>query len=375
MDPAQRKVNTSALENKAWRYDNSSGWGSEFQINTTTGDHKSPIVSIVYDATNPSNPFNGRFMVVWENNVPPVINVLARRYDNLGNALDPAQRKVNTSALENKKPEVSAAFDGSFVVVWENKDPDKNTNPNKDSKILAQQFNASGAAVNGELLISASGPGENKKPHIGTANSPSATVSFVIAWENKTTGNVYTRRYDASGAALDNNPVSVGQLGTQLNTLSAGPTLTVGADGRYAIAWEDKNAKDVLVRLYDAAGNPVTAVQQINTSSGQHKKPQISMAADGSFVVVWEAKTATDVYARRYDASGNAIGGEIVVNTPSPLITQKKPIIAMAPKDGTFIVAWEENGTNSNTIGSRLFRSSGVRVRVLNWTEVPNRGS
>ncbi len=276
------------------------------------------------------------------------------------------------------------------MVVWENKDPDKNTNPNKDSKILAQKFDPSGDPVfSNDLQISASGPGENKKPQIGSAKSPPATVSFVIAWEYKTknppTGNVYTRRYDASGASLDTAPVPVGQLDPNAPALSAGPTLTVGADGRYAIAWEDKDASDVLVRLYDAEGNPVTAVQHINTSSGQHKKPQIAMATNGSFVVVWEAKTATDVYARRYDALGNAIGGEIVVNTTTPL-DQKKPVIAMAP-DGAFVVAWEDKNTKEirgqrynklgNAAGSEFSvndPAGGGGVRVLNWTEVPNRG-
>ncbi|MFQ5501555.1 MAG: hypothetical protein ACE5EQ_04555 [Phycisphaerae bacterium] len=320
-------------------------------------------------------------MVVWENKVPPVVNVLARRYDKLGNDLDPAQRKVNTAVYENKKPDVSASLDGSFVVVWENKNPDKVANPNKDSKILAQQFDPSGVAVNGELTISASGPGENKKPHIGTAKSPPATVSFVIVWENKTTGNVFTRRYDASGNPLG-APDPVGTLDL-LNLLSKGPDIAVGADGRYAIAWEDDDARDVLVRLYDAAGNPVTGVQHVNTSSGQHKKPQVSMAADGSFVVVWEAKTATDVYARRYNASGNAISGEIVVNTTT-LLEQKKPIITMAP-DGAFVVVWEDK--NTKEISGQRFdvsgnpkcpefsvnKNSSCGVRVLNWTEVPNR--
>ncbi|MFQ5430369.1 MAG: hypothetical protein ACE5E1_08680 [Phycisphaerae bacterium] len=340
----------------ARRY-NASGYtlGDIFQVSTTAGDNKKPSVAMAAD---------GSFIVAWENKTNT--SVMARRYDTAGNAVG-AEFQVNSSSGEHKEAQVSAAPDGSFVVVWKVKVSGTVEN------VLARRYTASGTPIGAEFQVN-TGTGKNKKPSVGV----SSTGAFVVVWENKDSGDVLMRRYDSSGTALG-APVTVGQLDAT-GVLSAGPTVAVASDGRFVIAWEDKNAKDLLVRAYDATGAPLGTATQVNVSTGEHKKPRVAIAPDGSFVVAWESKTSDTIQARRYNGSGTALGGQFQVNTSTS--KQKDPAIAVAP-DGSFIVTWQDKGIKE-ILGQR-YDATGAAVgaefnvnnaagglKVIQWREVPN---
>jgi hypothetical protein len=113
-------------------------------------------------------------------------------------------------------------------------------------------------------------------------------------------------------------------------------------DGGFVIAWEgsDGNRKGILAQRYDASGLAIGGEFRVNTArAGDQAKPSIAMGTDGAFVVAWEGVDADrkGVFARRFTASGAAIGGEFRVNAATSG-DQDEPTAAIAG-DGSFVIA------------------------------------
>jgi hypothetical protein len=92
--------------------------------------------------------------------------------------------------------------------------------------------------------------------------------------------------------------------------------------------------------------------------------PDIAMNASGQFVVVWQSEEQdgddAGVFAQRYNPSGQPVGGEFQVNTMTTG-DQYSPSVAIR-NDGSFVVAWEDNGGNQNQAHYRAFTADGNPV-------------
>ncbi len=92
--------------------------GTEFQVNTYTGDLES--LPVVASATN------GDFVIAWiHRNTGGSPAILAQRYDSDGVRRDAAFR-VSSYTVTEYFPSITATADGQFVVVWENFPQDGN---------------------------------------------------------------------------------------------------------------------------------------------------------------------------------------------------------------------------------------------------------
>jgi hypothetical protein len=121
------------------------------------------------------------------------------------------------------------------------------------------------------------------------------------------------QRFGAAGNALGSE--------TLVNTTTAGfqdtPSVTLDADGDFAVAWEGPGAGDVegvFTRDFSAAGDPLASEIRVNvTTADQQQVPWISSDADGDFVVSWETDYAVsdteDVFARRFARGAPGPGG------------------------------------------------------------------
>jgi len=228
------------------------------------------------------------------------------------------------------------------------------------SLCLSAQAFAQAQPSGGEIVVNQSS-NEHKDSSVAIASDG----SFVVTWTDDDAETVIARRFDATGSPL------TGEF--QINSSSAEhkkPRIAMTGDGRFAIVWEaeddDEDDKNVLARVFDASGSPVTGEFQVSASSDENKKPSIAMASDGTFIVTWENKVEDEgddhedektIWARRFDAAGTALAAAFEVSTSSDEL--KSPSIAMAG-DGRFAIAWETD--DDEDVFARLFDASGNAV-------------
>lgn len=139
------------------------------------------------------------------------------------------------------------------------------------------------------------------------------------------------------------------------------PDLSMGADGRFAIAWEsDREADgifDIRVGVYGSDGLVLIEPRNANSSnSGQQLKPAVGIDAAGGFVVVWEDDSnSNDLYnvrGRGFNADGTERFAQFNINASSRG-QQLKPDVGV-DKDGNFVVVWEDDGNEDSEFDVRM---------------------
>jgi hypothetical protein len=158
----------------------------------------------------------------------------------------------------------------------------------------------------------------------------------------------------------------------QMNEVTAGgqtaPRTARHADGRFVVVWESPTASglDIVARLFDADGLPVTGDFRVNTYTPSHQyAPATAAAANGEFVVVWTSVgqdgSLRGVFGQRLGANGAPLGSEFAINTQT-LDRQWWPRVATAPS-GDFVVVWDSQGQDGheNGIFGQCFTSDGAR--------------
>lgn len=154
------------------------------------------------------------------------------------------------------------------------------------------------------------------------------------------------------------------------------PAVAIAGDGSFVVVWEsfvspedDASLRSIQARRYSAAGAPLAAQFQVNTTTAEEQKsPAVAMNAAGAFVIAWEsdslagAGTDFDIRARIYDAAGTPDGGDFLVNATTSQ-EQLDPAVAMRA-DGSFDVVWESDvdltASEDKEILYRAFNSEGA---------------
>src|SRR5262249_53016263 len=142
------------------RFDNSGvPAGTEFRVNTYTTDRQYlPAV-----AADPS----GGFIVVWQSSNQPgsgANGVYAQRYDSNGATLG-SEFLVNTQTGNESHPSVATDSSGGFVVVWQGFGQEPPHFPGNFG-IFAQRYDSSGAAVGGEFQVNTYVTGDQEVPKV-----------------------------------------------------------------------------------------------------------------------------------------------------------------------------------------------------------------
>jgi hypothetical protein len=182
--------------------------GPPFQVNTHTLDRQS--------SPNIAAAANGNFVVVWisRNQDGSSTGVFGQRYDASGTALA-SEFQVNTHAFDTQGVEpigVSTAADGDFVIAWSSHLQDGSS-----TGIFAQRYDHSGAAIGGEFQANSYTVGNQSSVSVGSA----ANGDFVLAWsqgyrDGDLTG-VFARRFSSTGTPLgDDFQVNAYTVGSQV---------------------------------------------------------------------------------------------------------------------------------------------------------------
>ncbi len=145
--------------------------GTRFQVNSyTDSTQEQPSVAALK---------GGGFIVVWESEGQDLSStgIYAQRYDNAGVKVG-AEFRVNTNISSTQSdPHVTATENGGWVVTWSD-----NSNPNESSGwgVFAQQYNAAGQAIDGELRINTHQHSTQYQPAIASM----ADGGFVVAYSS-----------------------------------------------------------------------------------------------------------------------------------------------------------------------------------------------
>ena len=212
---------------------------------------------------------------------------------------------VNTTTTDDQfDPSVAALSGGGFVVAWVTAAGDD---------IHAQIFDANGSKAGAEFLVNTATTNNQTRASIAAL----AGGGFVVSWTD-TSGSpdelsahaVRAQVYAANGATVGSEfLVNTTTVGGQLY-----PDVAALPDGRFVIAWmdsshvgDDSSGSAIRAQVFNGDGSKSGAELLVNTTAAADQiVPSISVLADGRFVVAWDDNSQSPD-----DPSGHAIRGQI----------------------------------------------------------------
>jgi hypothetical protein len=248
---------------------------NEFQINVLeTQNGQYPDVAV--------SPTTGNFLVIWESGA----DIWARPYNSAGQQTE-LPFIVNTYRTGIQTfPRVAASGLG-YVVVWSSTDQ-----PGDDSTgVYAQRLSPSGTLIGPEFHVNEYTTGFQDSPDVGAA----LNGSFVIVWrgsaEDGSSDHVRGRRYGTSGVPLAGSfRVNTYTTGSQSN-----PAVAIAQDGVFTVVWHSfgqggaATENDIYGQRYAPAGAPLGGEFRVNqvTQSQQLSAAIETSLTPGRYLVAW----------------------------------------------------------------------------------------
>jgi Ca2+-binding RTX toxin-like protein len=134
------------------------------------------------------------------------------------------------------------------------------------------------------------------------------------------------------------------------------PSITMLADGRSVIAWQDvsSNTGDIKFRIINADGTSAGPVRTANAgTAGQQGSPVIAALDNGGFAIAWESyqgDAAGNIKYRVFNAAGTAVTGDLAAAADEVGLQQAPSITVLG---GGFAIGWtDQNGTANGLGGS-----------------------
>lgn len=249
-------------------------------------------------------------------------------------------------------PDLAVLRDGSFALAWR-----------ADGQVDVGRFSAASVALGGIEHFGA----------FGSAYSPSIVAhgaGYAVSWGEIGDGNVYVA--ESGGAAM---MVSSDGMAASDSTGAPLPGMTALADGGYVIAWDSYinnpfgyASSDIFFQRYDAAGQSVGAITQVNADSSVDGRfdAQVTALANGGFVVAWHSGDfdGDGIYGRRYDAAGNALDArEVAINEYRQGDQGSPAVTALA--NGGFATAWADTQADGTArIEARVLAGETLQVQA-----------
>lgn len=294
---------------------------------------------------------DGTFAVVWvsEGQDSSFGGVYVRRFDTDGTALD-SEQLVNTETVgDQTDPDLTYLEGGGFVVVWDSDGQDGELRG-----IYGQLFDSAGQKVGGEIAVNATTAGDQNDAVV----APAPGGGFLVAWETQEAKDPFedlvVRLFDSSGS-----PVT-GEIALNQTTAGDQEDLDLAAAGSGFVAvWESdgemEDGEAVRARLIGSDGTPVGDEIAVNTfTTGDQDNPDVAARADGSFVVAWQddsQDTFPQAYFRGFGSDGTPATGEIEV--ADSVVPHFLPRLDLGPNGGPVIV-WITVGQDGSGAGTRI---------------------
>jgi Ca2+-binding RTX toxin-like protein len=340
--------------------------GPDMLINMTStqGDQRAPVVAALnnggYVVAYHSNPATGA--AYNDNGWDIKVQLLS------GNG-QPMSSPINVSTTPDaaqRVPAVTALSSGGFVVTWQS----AQAGVDHHLAVYARQFDASGSPVTDEILVGPASDAPQSGPSITSLNSG----GYVIAWSSYTEdGNaaLMEQRFSAAGDKLADEQV-VFASATNAGTLSVVHTSSL-TNGGHVLTWiadaDGSGAGDdvVMVRAYNAAGNPVGDAFVAGGASHQNSSTVLGLS-DGSYMVVWDVENAdgsSAIMGRRYGSDNAALSAEFKISNGATAGVKLFPTLAEF-EDGQIVVSWGTQGA------AELTGSGGIYQQIIDYSGNPH---
>ncbi len=343
--------------------------GSEFQVNTyTTYSQHRPAVVMAED---------GSFVIVWqsgdqfESQDGSDAGVFGQRFDSAG-LPEGTEFQINTYALFGQRsPDVAAADDGRFAVVWVDDGYELNGRDKSGSGIYARRYDAEGDPQDDQFRVNSYTKFDQDAPAVAATND----FEIVVTWQSKTqdgggTG-VFAQLYDDSGEGIgDEFQVNAYTNSTQGNPdVDFGASLVVAPQDSFVVVWEslgqDGSQSGIFGQRFAGTGGVIGTEFRVNAQTAAAQTgPAIARDDSGEFIVVWESVnqdgSGPGIFGRGFNLSAIADGGDFQVNaftagsqfdaTPLPADTA-----------GNFAVVWvsdDQDGNHEGMIGQRFCKDA-----------------
>ena len=263
---------------------------SEFTVNITANAGTGQFDPSVAGLTG------GRFVVTYTDvAADPGGNIRARLYSADGTPLG-NDFIIDTTTLNDFESSVSRLSGGGFVVTYT-----RSFVGNSD--IRARVFDQDGNDLSGVVDVDNSA-GNQGVSSVAGLNSG----GFVAVWQDHGSDEVYFRRFQSNGTALDANRVLIDSTGT----INGDIHVVALADGGFAVAYTDNgwglDGTEITFRIFNADGTTRTSFIRANgPTAGNQNLPTITTMGD-LIVVGWLDADSAIALVQTFDAQGNRLG-------------------------------------------------------------------
>jgi hypothetical protein len=269
--------------------------GGEFLVNAyTTGAQG--LAAIAVEGA-------GNFVTVWQGDGPSVFHgdeLFGQRFDPNGVRLG-GEFAVNTfTSSDQSTPSVAIDGAGNFVVVW-------SAGPAAGDVISGQRFAPSGARIGGEFQVNSDTSVFSRTPDVAAAPDG----RFVVVWQDVASfpEQVRARRFDATGQPSGSEFVAHSLADVSFNADPVATMLASGAFVlQWMDADADTPATEIEARRFSADGSALGASFRVNsTTAGYQLFSDLSSDAAGNVASLWQTQASGptwDVYAQRFGQLG-----------------------------------------------------------------------
>jgi hypothetical protein len=273
-------------------------------VNTmTTGDQSNAAIAALT---------GGGYVIAWTSGN----DIFARRFD-AGAVPLGTEARVNTYAASDtggarSGPVVAALADGGYVIAWMSQFQD----PARSVGVYMQRFDAAGAPVGGETLVSLQNHTSLNPDVAGLTGG-----GFVITWQTQASegSTIVAQQFAPDGSRMGQQatvrPITAAPVTCYVpfpSTCPAEnqmePSVAALDDGGYVISWSSEfrsgGTSGIYARRYDSSGAAAGSAGLVSDAAG--RRPAISGTGAGGFVIAWDewAGIDSDVFARWYGATG-----------------------------------------------------------------------
>lgn len=302
---------------------------------------------------------SGRRVHVWGVTLVNGRDILMRRWTPLGEPLDPGSLVNTTTADLQDNPRVAVSTDGSFLVIWDSREPVANQGGALRILVRGRAYSANGNPAGTEQLLTST-PSTSLFPSdadvAALRTSDGSPGGYAAVWRsNGPTGTTI------EGCLVSSNGVPGAQF--QVNSDNTPghsfPSVTELNDGGFLVVWSQTTG-EVWGRRFNSAGGPIGNDFKISTQYATGTfETDTGIGWEGSVAVVWtdrdELQPAGDeqeIRARLFDSDLGALGPDFRVNT---LIDQDQrwPRVADYGPAG-FLVAWQSEVTSGDDLGDSV---------------------
>lgn len=277
------------------------GTTAEIQVNTTT--------AMDQNAANVIALAGGGYLVTFKVDDADYSGVYAQLFDAANNKVSPNEIQVNQYTTQHQSfSDAVQLSGGNIIIVWQS---DTQDSGDTSRGVYGRIMTTSGTFVGNEFALHTTTGGVQDSVSVAALGS-----GFVAVWSSEQVDGSGTaivgRLFDSSGTATTAE--------FTINTFVSGdqtvPQVTTLLNGGFVVTWQssgnDGDGTGIAARVYDAAGNPVTAEFVVNTTTaGNQANPTVTALGDGGFLVAWQSQnqddgSSTGIYSQRFAADGTA---------------------------------------------------------------------